>query len=88
MTCPTCDHTMEKIDANEGGPQLFWCPRCGTLSKHHDVLAFMDDVSVPLLVERCQRFPVKELPVDYFTLWHSLGIEECLMSHDQRRLRQ
>lgn len=24
MSCPTCDHTMQKASA-------FWCPRCGTL---------------------------------------------------------
>jgi ribosomal protein L37AE/L43A len=29
MPCPTCDHTMEKLDRDDQG--IFWCPRCGTV---------------------------------------------------------
>jgi len=34
MSCPTCDHTMEKVGdmaTPYDGVPLFWCPRCGTL---------------------------------------------------------
>lgn len=29
MACPTCDHTMQKV--NNGFPAVFWCPRCGSI---------------------------------------------------------
>jgi len=28
MACPTCDHTLQNINAK---PPIFWCPRCGTI---------------------------------------------------------
>lgn len=30
MSCPTCDHTMQKIGVGIG-KDIYWCPRCGTL---------------------------------------------------------
>lgn len=29
MTCPNCEHTMQLV--NNGEPQAWWCPNCGTL---------------------------------------------------------
>lgn len=31
MACPTCSHTMHKLDS--GVKHLWWCPRCGTLKE-------------------------------------------------------
>ena len=30
MACNNCDHTMQNTGEN-GGRQVYWCPRCGTL---------------------------------------------------------
>lgn len=29
MACPTCDHTMQNLGADDR--RIFWCPRCGTI---------------------------------------------------------
>ena len=34
MSCPTCDHTVQRIGSMEPPYHrvpLFWCPRCGTV---------------------------------------------------------
>jgi hypothetical protein len=30
MTCPTCDHTMHRINSSSSMEGVWWCPRCGT----------------------------------------------------------
>lgn len=48
MACPTCDHTMHKIAAQEA---IFWCPRCGTV-KDKEMLVAAD---VPTVVKYVQH---------------------------------
>lgn len=55
MACPTCGHTMSKLNTDPnpvGASGVFWCPRCGTLSEV-TVTGFRRDES-PKLVERCR----------------------------------
>ncbi len=53
MSCPTCDHTMERLTVG-----YFLCPRCGTVrvvgqgTEAGVTLA----VVVPQLVDRCRDF--------------------------------
>lgn len=84
MTCPTCDHTTHRIDADNGGPGLFWCPRCGTLAKHYNILALVDEVSVPHLVERCRRFESFHF-AHMSPVWFELGLQEAIRRPEDRR---
>lgn len=55
MSCPTCDHTMQKL--SEIDPIRFWCPRCGTLTEINgwgEATRRQDEA--PKLVARCREF--------------------------------
>jgi len=45
MSCQTCTHTMQEV-----APELFWCPRCGTLKFQYAKGG--DEWSEPKLVHR------------------------------------
>jgi hypothetical protein len=83
MSCPTCDHTMQRL--NEHWPAYYYCPRCGTLRTVQIGLLSPDDVAVPKLVTRCQEFQrdfikrAASLSWDRFVnAWHHLGIQESI----------
>ncbi len=47
MSCPTCDHTMQRV-----GQGVFWCPRCGTLRTVLSLpAAIRNDDAAPRLVD-------------------------------------
>jgi hypothetical protein len=79
MACPTCNHTMQGV-GNAGGVSVMWCPRCGTV-KHENF------ITVPKLVERCQRFE-KLIDPDFPPLWaidwHYFGIGESIHKPEDR----
>jgi hypothetical protein len=79
VSCPTCDHTMERIDlAAEGESRLFLCPRCGTVKFEHP--HGEPTVYVPKLVERCREFEERRYLVSAgdFRPWFTLGIAESI----------
>jgi glutaredoxin-related protein len=55
MSCPTCDHTMQKLSADP--KHLWWCPRCGTLK---EVVGHLGreyvSVEAPKVVDRLRGF--------------------------------
>ena len=57
MSCPTCDHTMQRIGKDEIGDNagVFWCPRCGTLKADG-----WYESPVPKLVERAASLSGKK----------------------------
>jgi hypothetical protein len=78
MSCPTCNHTMEKIGTIlETDRPLFQCPRCGTL-KH----GLIDPIIyTPDLVERCRQFEkqtVLDIPGVIGRDWRCIGIAESI----------
>ena len=88
MSCPNCDHTMQRTASH-----VWWCPRCGTMK--HDRLG-LPLYQMPTLVERCR---VLTNLVDEDPGWspklretlHQLGILESIRvpaerreTHDQR----
>jgi len=75
MSCPTCDHTMQRIE-NE----TFWCPRCGTLR-----LGPM--IEMPMLVERVRMF-AGTLGRSWSALAHRLGILESIGTPHRQEARQ
>ena len=52
MSCPTCDHTMQRLPLH-----IFWCPRCGTLKTPGE------REEAPKLVERCREFAIVIYPI-------------------------
>lgn len=76
MSCPTCDHTMQRVV--EG---VFWCPRCGTLKQPvtSNVLGIhaYDSFVQPLLIERCRTFGDSLGPA-WSQLWITQGIQESI----------
>lgn len=79
MPCPTCDHTMHRIDGH-GDPKgaMFWCPRCGTLKAGPPE----EPAAVPKLVDRCRKFEQQPMPGHdrraIGDIWRGLGIEEAI----------
>lgn len=97
MSCPTCDHTMERIThAGEPVQAVFWCPRCGTIRTRMDTMpAGESDDAVPKLVERCREFgklqylvpaPSEERTAIHRMRdeWKRLGIAESIHTESQR----
>ena len=88
MSCPTCDHTMERLcDWSPCDGSIFLCPRCGTVKMEDGDRPAESKVYVPKLVERCRKFEIQEIvgcvsrEVDK---WHSLGIAESLHKPEDR----
>lgn len=80
MSCPTCDHTMERIctfepDVDGDGSGVFICPRCGT----YIIEGSLDSPHVPKIVSRCRSFEScllrHTLKMD---LWRNMGIAESI----------
>lgn len=69
MSCPTCDHTMQAIHADDT-LRRYWCPRCGTIiTSFFTVGAAPEEggadtisVDVPTLVGRCREFRAARHP--------------------------
>lgn len=71
MACPTCDHTMNTL-----GPDVFWCPRCGTVRDEGIQI-------VPKLVERTRDLFVSSAdPVP--GMMRSFSIVESIYTPDMR----
>jgi hypothetical protein len=85
MSCETCDHTMHNIGLTYLNAPAYWCPRCGTLKRGHDL-------DVPRLVVRARTFrdTVREhLPdadarmvVDHWA--HVTGLNESTSPESER----
>ncbi len=74
MSCPTCTHTMQRLDQEQ---RIFWCPRCGTLKYHMVEDRFNDEP--PMLVSRCRQFSQSNGEGwDWKKLWHKFGIDEAI----------
>lgn len=76
MSCPTCDHTMEKL-GDFGGGIVWWCPRCGTATWEDLENGKTQPACVPKLVERCRQFRA-EASDRIAGMWKRLGIEESI----------
>lgn len=78
MSCPTCDHTMAKVDDD-----LWHCDRCGTIISNLSINGI-----VPKLVERCRVFegPLFDRlsPVTLEENWRRLGIAESINKPEGR----
>ena len=78
MSCPTCDHTMQRVTHQSVDP-IFWCPRCGTLIDRHSRL-----YDQPKLVGRVLAFAANlteehQALIDEF---ERLGIRESITHCD------
>ena len=77
MACPTCDHTRTCTVAMPFHPNVYWCPRCGTIEYH--------GVSVPRLVGRCLEFQTEIYYVPLLNVkWKQLGIAESIARPEQQ----
>lgn len=82
MTCPTCNHTMERIHE----VMVFQCPRCGT-TRVEDSGTDGPSVYVPKLVSRCREFEKILVNAGMMTNvqpWRTLGIAESINLPDAR----
>lgn len=78
MSCPTCDHTMQKLSAEE---PTYWCPRCGTLKT---IQCHLEDgfvnLDTPKLVTRTRdllkTFAKGSAAAN--NAWHLGVVESCL----------
>ncbi len=82
MSCPNCDHTMERINAVGSSSSWYWCPRCGTIREERT--DYTTDVSTPKLVERCRVFEKLLGRSDYTKEWHHIGIDESINLPENR----
>lgn len=75
MSCPTCDHTMQKVVYG-----IFWCPRCGTLMQEGGT------AEMPGLVERCRELAAENTHSSAFPwpAWRRLGIAEAINLPENR----
>lgn len=81
MSCPTCDHTMQRLAGH-----VFWCPRCGTLKT---APGEREEIEAPELVKRCRAFYVQGEHAPGFLeswqrIWVGLGIREAINVPDER----
>ncbi len=85
MPCPTCDHTMQRINTAGSSSSWFWCPRCGTIREERADGETNDEA--PKLVERCREFEKQSPAVSPTSdgrrltsgrLWVQLGIHESI----------
>lgn len=81
MSCPTCGHTMQRLDSVR---HLFWCPRCGTLREEisdntSGIPTAQTNDEVPKLVARCREFE-ERVPhsAGVIPLWQQTGIAESI----------
>ncbi|HVL14064.1 MAG TPA: hypothetical protein VM529_15955 [Gemmata sp.] len=87
MSCPTCDHTMERIGQTEVGGGIYLCPRCGTVKAH----GYNGNVTTyyPKLVGRCREFERQlGVPGDWHGLydeWQTRGIAESINTPENRK---
>ena len=81
MACPTCDHTMQKINDS---PYLFWCPRCGTIRFGENSHGVHETIEAPMLIRRCREFEANLTPLTR-PQWQSLGIPEAIHTPEERR---
>jgi uncharacterized Zn finger protein (UPF0148 family) len=79
VSCPTCGHTLQRVEQ-----MTFWCPRCGTLSDGVDAAAA--DPLPPALVRRCREFADRHIPASsgYAELWTRSGIAESIRRPEDR----
>ena len=82
MSCPTCDHTMQKVGVFDDNGPTFWCPRCGTLRVDTQAGEFVDR---PKLVDRCREFGGKMNCAADWTIWVMIGVEESIFVPGERR---
>lgn len=85
MSCPTCDHTMQRL-GESGLCSLFNCPRCGTIKSVHSVDS-REEVYVPALVERCRDFAdqaVNRKTERIADVWRRTGIAEAINKPEGR----
>ncbi len=83
MSCPACDHTMECVV-----PDLFWCPRCGTIRARADEPGVANPLFLnqsPKLVERCREFAATATGSNLLSCWHRLGIAESINTPENRK---
>jgi hypothetical protein len=73
MPCPTCDHAMHKIGPL--GTRIFWCPRCGTVTREFNVND--PDTFIPKLPQRVRDY-VKGLEgEERAAAWRIGLVESC-----------
>lgn len=73
MSCPTCDHTMQRLNCGcETSRRWFWCPRCGTVKQDES------DADAPALVDRCRKMQALNVGLTFRVDWKRLGIAESI----------
>ena len=72
MSCPTCDHTMQRLD------EWFWCPRCGTVKKTQDDYS----TEAPKIVRRVVQYLFSQ--ASYAERIFRREILECVFTPDER----
>ena len=81
MSCPTCDHTMQRVDTTDGEEfRRYWCPRCGTLKHENSHEYGFDSDQAPFLVERVRTL----LGSVNRNVASRLGVTESVYLPDQR----
>lgn len=78
MACPTCDHTMARVNPGDyNDPAIYHCPRCGTMKCMHDLGETC--IVTPKLVKRCQDLEVYLEPrSDVYRRWMAMGLNESI----------
>lgn len=85
MSCPTCDHTMQKVAVETHGT-WFLCPRCGTMTftlpggEHFNTY-------IPALVQRCRDFAdqaVNRKTERIADVWRRTGIADAINKPEGR----
>ena len=80
MACPTCDHTMQRLNGDVN-MFYFWCPRCGTLVENSRGELTQE---APKLVNRCREFEASCYQASgwrdtsHYKRWVSIGIAESI----------
>jgi hypothetical protein len=86
MSCPTCDHTMERVAMDVFRRGCFWCPRCGTVwtTSCDETGAWVNRDEPPALVDRCRRFEKIRGIAYLINEWITAGIAEAINKPEDR----
>jgi Zn-finger nucleic acid-binding protein len=69
MACPSCDHTMNRVNHTQDLVPVFWCPRCGTIK----VDRVESDVYSPRIIEKAKTYVEQSSSYNRTTLLECTG---------------
>lgn len=88
MNCPTCDHTLQRLDVSAATLNaMWWCQMCGTLVQARGPGAGNTAAEAPQLVHRCRAFEKSVIHGFLGSVpdnWRDTGINRCVHKPEDR----